>query len=38
MGSNNINRIKQFSEALRVDLDRQSWFELFEAAKGQPVP
>jgi len=38
MGSNNIQRIKQFSEALRVNLDRQSWFELFEAANDQQVP
>jgi predicted oxidoreductase len=38
MGSNNLQRIKLFSEALRIKLDRQSWFELLESANGQPVP
>lgn len=37
MGSNNIQRIKQFSQALRVNLDRQTWFELLEAANGTAV-
>ena len=38
MGSNNLQRIKLFSEALTIKLDRQSWFELLQAANGQPVP
>jgi predicted oxidoreductase len=38
MGSNTIERIKLFAEALRVDLDRQSWFELLESASGHEVP
>ena len=38
MGSNNLKRIKLFSEALTIKLDRQSWFELLQAANGQPVP
>lgn len=38
MGSNRIERIKLFSEATRVALDHESWFELLEAAKGRAVP
>ena len=38
MGSNNIHRIKQFSEATKVALEREAWFELLEAASGSPVP
>jgi predicted oxidoreductase len=38
MGSNRIDRIKMFSEALSVQLDRQSWYELYEAANGREVP
>lgn len=38
MGSNNIKRIKQFSEASTTRLDRESWFELLEAASGHAVP
>jgi len=37
MGSNNIQRIKQFAQALQVQLDRQTWFELLEAANGKAV-
>lgn len=37
MGSNNIQRIESFSKALEIELDRQSWFELYEAAKGREV-
>jgi predicted oxidoreductase len=37
MGSNNIQRIEGFSQALEVELNRQSWFELFEAANGGEV-
>jgi predicted oxidoreductase len=37
MGSNNIQRIEGFSQAFEVELDRQSWFELFEAANGGEV-
>ena len=37
MGSNNIQRIKDFSQALEVELDRQDWFELYEAANGCAV-
>jgi predicted oxidoreductase len=37
MGSNNIQRIRAFSKALEIELDRQSWFELYEAANGAEV-
>jgi len=37
MGSNSFERIKLFGEAMNVQLDRQSWFELLEAAMGHEV-
>lgn len=38
MGTNNINRIKGLSDALKVNMDRQTWFELYTAALGAEVP
>lgn len=38
MGTNNLNRIKTLSDALKVDMDRQTWFELYTAALGHEVP
>ena len=38
LGTNNINRIKTLSDALKVDLSRQTWFKLYEAALGHEVP
>ncbi|MEM9349953.1 MAG: aldo/keto reductase, partial [Pseudomonadota bacterium] len=38
MGTNNLNRIKAFSDALKVKMDRQTWFELYTAALGNEVP
>ncbi len=38
MGTNRIDRIRAFSDALRVDMDRQTWFELYSAALGREVP
>lgn len=38
MGTNNINRIKSFSDALKVQMDRPTWFKLYEAALGHEVP
>lgn len=38
MGSNHMQRIEQFSEALTVDLSREHWFELLQAATGNEVP
>ena len=37
MGTNNINRIKSFSDSLKVDMDRPTWFKLYEAARGHEV-
>ncbi len=38
MGTNNINRIKALSDALKVKMDRETWFELYTAALGTEVP
>lgn len=38
MGTNNLSRIASFKDALAVEMDRQTWFELLEAANGQEVP
>ena len=38
MGTNNPERIASFADALRVDLDRETWFELYAAALGCDVP
>lgn len=38
MGTNNINRIKALSDALKVKMDRQTWFSLYTAAVGHEVP
>jgi predicted oxidoreductase len=38
MGTNNIDRIRGFSDAFKVDMDRQTWFELYTAALGHEVP
>ena len=38
MGTNNINRIKDFSDAFNVKMDRPTWFKLYEAALGHEVP
>ncbi|WP_298971021.1 aldo/keto reductase family oxidoreductase [uncultured Roseobacter sp.] len=37
MGTNTLSRIATFSDALKVEMDRQTWFELYEAANGQEV-
>jgi predicted oxidoreductase len=37
MGSNDIQRIRNFSEALSIDLSREEWFELIEKANGAAV-
>jgi predicted oxidoreductase len=37
MGTNDLARIGCLSEALRVTMDRQTWFELYTAAIGQEV-
>ncbi|EYD72680.1 aldo/keto reductase [Limimaricola hongkongensis] len=38
MGTNNIDRIAKISDALKVTLDRQDWFALYEAGLGKEVP
>ena len=38
LGTNNINRIKKISDALKVELDRETWYLLYEAALGTEVP
>ena len=37
MGTNNLNRIKSLSDAFKVEMDRQSWYELYTAALGREV-
>ena len=38
LGTNSLPRIGTIAEALRVSIDRQTWFELYSAAIGQDVP
>ncbi|RIX99531.1 oxidoreductase [Aureimonas flava] len=38
LGTNALPRIGAIAEALRVPIDRQTWFELYRAAKGHEVP
>ena len=37
MGTNNIDRISRISDALKVKMDRITWFELYTAALGRDV-
>ena len=38
LGTNNLNRISAISAVETVQLDRQDWFALYEAALGNEVP
>ena len=38
LGTNNLSRIATIADALKVTIDRQTWFELYEAANGHEVP
>ena len=38
LGTNNLGRIRAISDALKVDLSRQDWFALYQAALGEEVP
>lgn len=38
LGTNNIDRITKISDALNVKIDRQTWFEIYQAANGHEVP
>jgi len=37
LGTNNLDRIGRISDALKVKMDRITWFRLYEAALGQEV-
>jgi predicted oxidoreductase len=37
MGSNDLARIARFSDALKIGMDRRTWFELYTAALGREV-
>lgn len=37
LGTNNLARIAKISDALKVNLDRETWFSLYEAALGREV-
>jgi predicted oxidoreductase len=38
LGTNTLSRIATISDALRVPMDRQTWFELYTLAQGHEVP
>lgn len=38
LGTNNLDRIAQISHAMKIEMDRQTWFELYELANGHEVP
>ncbi len=38
MGTNTLDRIKTFSDAFKVEMDRETWYELYTAALGHEVP
>ena len=38
LGTNNLSRIKQISNASEIQLDRETWFEIYIAANGSEVP
>ena len=38
MGTNNMDRIARFSDAFKVKLDRETWYQLYTAALGHEVP
>ena len=38
LGTNNVERIAKISDALKVSLDRQDWYMLYEAGLGTEVP
>ena len=37
LGTNDLNRISGISDALKVRLDRQDWFEIYQMANGHEV-
>jgi predicted oxidoreductase len=38
LGTNNLDRIGRISDCLRVEIDRETWFELWTLAEGREVP
>lgn len=38
MGTNALQRIRQFSDALKFPMDRVTWFELYQLAMGKDIP
>ena len=38
LGTNNLERISHISDALKLDMDRTDWFEIYESANGTEVP
>ncbi len=38
LGTNNMDRIAHISDAARIDMDRETWFELYTHALGAEVP
>lgn len=38
LGTNNLERVARISEALKVTLDRVTWFRLYQAAMGKEIP
>lgn len=38
LGTNNVERIAKISDALKVEIDRETWFSLYEAGLGTEVP
>jgi predicted oxidoreductase len=38
MGTNSLGRIAGLSDALKVSLDREDWFEIYSATLGTEVP
>jgi predicted oxidoreductase len=37
-GSRRIESIQTALDGLKIDLSRQDWYAILEAARGQPVP
>ncbi len=38
LGTNNLERIRSLGDALKVEMDRQTWYKLYESANGHEVP
>lgn len=38
MGTNDLDRIRRLGEAAKIDMDRETWFQIYQAALGHEVP